>query len=136
MSPFEFKLAIQNIDRIWVWLQKQSCRTFNLEQLLFLEIFELPCNFGSNLRKLVKGNSVNMVNSARRLSYTAGDLLLASRRARGRVRLRAAMGKVAAWLLLASWPPFKACAVAVLLISSSLLFPSPPLNSDEPVLSP
>ena len=28
-----------------------------------MEIFELPCNFGSNLRKLAKGNSVNMVNS-------------------------------------------------------------------------
>ena len=88
--------------------------------------------FGSNLSFKSDGNSVNMVNSARRLSYTTGDFLLASRRARGRVRLHAGMGKVAAWLLLASWPPFKACAVAVLLISSSLLFPSSPLNSGEP----
>ena len=60
------------------------------------------------------------MNSARRLSYTAGDLLLASRRARGRVRLRAGVVKVTAWLLLASWPPFKACAVVVLLFSSPL----------------
>ena len=115
---------------------KQSCRTFDFEQLLFLEIFELLHKFGSNLSFKSDGNSVNMVNSACRLSYTADDLLLASKRARGRVRLRTGVGKVAVWLLLASWPPFKACVVAVLLISSSLLFPSPPLNSGEPVSSP
>ena len=108
----------------------------NFEQLLFLEIFELLHKFGSNLSFKSDGNSVNMVNSACRLSYTAGDLLLASRRARGRVRLRAGVGKAMTWLLLASWLPFKACVVAVLLLSSSLLFPLPPLNSGEPVLSP
>ena len=36
--------------------------------------------FRSNLSFKSDGNSVNMVNSARRLSYTANDLLLGSRR--------------------------------------------------------
>jgi len=49
VSPFDFKLAFQNVDRIRVWLLKKSCRTLNLEQLLFLEIFELPYKFGSKL---------------------------------------------------------------------------------------
>ena len=49
VSPFDFKLAFQNVDIIGVWLLKKSCRTLNLEQLLFLEIFELPYKFGTNL---------------------------------------------------------------------------------------
>ena len=55
---------------------KQSCRTLDFEQLLFLEIFELLHKFVSNLDFKPSGNSVNTLNSARRLSYTTGDLLL------------------------------------------------------------
>ena len=85
-----------------------------------MEIFELPCNFGSNLKILANGNSVNMVNSARRLSYTAGDLLLGSRCARGHPQLRTGAGKAPSWLLLASEPRYLACAVAVRLLSPPL----------------
>ena len=92
----------------------------NFEQLLFLEIFELLHKFGSNLKILTNGNSVNMVNSARRLSYTAGDLLLSSRRACGRPQLHADAGKAPLWLLLASEPRYLACAVAVRLLSPPL----------------
>ena len=66
MSPFDFKLAFLNVDRIRVWLLKKSCRTLNLEQLLFLEIFELPYKFESNLTNKASGNSVNSWNSASR----------------------------------------------------------------------
>jgi len=45
---------------------KQSCRTFNLEPLLFLEIFELPYKVESNLKNKASGNSVNMLNIASR----------------------------------------------------------------------
>jgi hypothetical protein len=50
--------------------------------------------FGRNLNLKTNANSVITVNSVHRLSYTAGDLLLGSRRARGRVRLRAGMVKL------------------------------------------
>ena len=66
MYLFEFKLAFENADRIRVWLLKESCRTLNLEQLLFLEIFELPYKFESNLKNKTSGNSVNSWNSASR----------------------------------------------------------------------
>ena len=92
----------------------------DFEQLLFLEIFELLHKFGSNLSFKSDGNSVNMVNSAHRLSYTAGDLLLGSRRMRGRPQLRAGVGKVPTLLLLASEPRYLACAVAVRLLSPPL----------------
>jgi len=46
---FEFKSSFQNVGRIWVWFQKQSCRAFDFEQLLFLEIFKLLYKFESNL---------------------------------------------------------------------------------------
>ena len=42
---------------------KQSCRTFDFEQLLFLEIFELLQKFESNLSFKLDGNSVNLMNS-------------------------------------------------------------------------
>ena len=58
--------------------------------------------FGSNLSFKSDGNSVNMMNSARRLSYTAGDLLLASRRGRGRLWHRASAEEAHAWLPCAS----------------------------------
>ena len=82
MSPFDFKLAFSNLDRIWVWLLKQSCRTLNLEQLLFLEIFEFPYKFESNLRNEANGNSVNTLNSASRQTLTIGEFPPASMHAR------------------------------------------------------
>ena len=63
--------------------------------------------FGSKLIFKSDGNSVNMVNSARSSSYTADDLLLGSRRVRGRFRLRAGAVEAVAWLLLASEPRYK-----------------------------
>ena len=84
--------------------------------------------FGSNLDFKLSGNSINTLNSARRLSYTAGDLLLGSRRTRGRPQLRAGAGKMPSWLSLASWPSFKGRdAVAVVLFSSSVFQSPPPL---------
>ena len=94
MSPFDFKLAFQNVDIILVWLLNQSCRTFILEQLLFLEIFELPYKIGSNLRIKVSGNSVISWNSASRRHLTVGELPSTSRHARGHLRLRAGMGRL------------------------------------------
>ena len=80
----------------------------NIEQLLFLEIFELLHKFGSNLKILANGNSVNMGNSARGSHLTAGDLLSASKHARGHLWCRAGVVKAVAWLLLASEPRYKA----------------------------
>ena len=102
MSPFDFKLAFQNVDRIRVWLLKKSCRTLNLEQLLFLEIFKLLHKFGSNLKILANDNFVNMGNSSHRSHLIAGDLLLGSRRARGRLWRHAGAEKAPAWLPCAS----------------------------------
>jgi len=93
VSPFDFKLAFQNVDIILVWLLKQSCRTLNLEQLLFLEIFELPYKFGSNFRNQASCNSVISWNSASRRHLTVGELPSTSRRARGHLRLCAGMGR-------------------------------------------
>ena len=92
----------------------------NFEQLLFLEIFELLHKFGSNLDFKPDGNSVIKWNSVRCLSYTAGDLLLGSRHARGRPQLRAGAGRAPSWLLLASEPRYLACAVAIRLLSPPL----------------
>ena len=51
---------------------------------------------------MANGKLVNTVNSVHHHSYTAGDLRFASRRARGRPRLRAGVGKAPAWLPCAS----------------------------------
>ena len=51
---------------------------------------------------MANGKLVNTVNSVHRRSYTAGDLRFASRRVRGRPRLRAGVGKAPAWLPCAS----------------------------------
>jgi len=126
VSPFDFKLAFQNVDRIRVWLLKQSCRTLNLEQLLFLENFELPYKFGSNLGFKASGNSVISVNSVFGRHLTDGELPTSSRRARGHVRLRAGVEKAAAWLPLASKPRYKVFTVVAFLRSSPLFFPTTP----------
>ena len=139
MSPFDFKLVFQNVDIIWVWLLKKSCRILNLEQLLFLEIFELPYKFGSNLRFKASGNLVISMNSVFGRHLTDGELPTSSRRARGHVRLRAGVEKAAAWLPLASEPRYKVFTVAVFRRSSPLFFPTtPPLcrrRSAFPVLA-
>ena len=125
VSPFEFKFAFQNVDRIWVWVLKQSCRTLDFEQLLFLEIFELLHEFGSNLGFNTKGNFINTMNSARGRHLIAGVLRMRSGRCRGRPWLRAGAGKTPSWLPLDSWPSFKGRdAIAVVLFSSSV-FQSP-----------
>ena len=77
-----------------VWLLKQSCRTLNLEQLLFLGIFELPYKFESNLKNGSSGNSVNIVNSANGRHLTVDDLPTASNHACGRLWLRAGVEKL------------------------------------------
>ena len=81
MSPFEFKFEFPNVKWIWIWFQKQSCRTFDFEQLLFLEIFELLWNFESNLWILENGNSVILMNSVHRSCYMPAnfDLLPVAR---------------------------------------------------------
>ena len=91
-----------------------------------MEIFELPHKIGSDLGFKSSGNSVNMVNSDRGSHLTDDELLLRSGRRHGHLRLCAGVEKAVAWLPLASWPPFKACAVVVLLFSSPQLFPTPP----------
>ena len=89
--------------------------------------------FGSNLSFKSDGNSINMVNSARRLSYTAGDLLLASRRVRGRLWRRAGVEKAAAWLPLASWPSFIAWLSPFVSFSPPLCFPDAAAMAAVPV---
>ena len=80
----------------------------DFERLLFLEIFELLHKFGSNLKILANGNSVNMGNSARGRHLIAGGLLLGSRRVRGHPQLRAGVVRAVAWLLLVSKPRYLA----------------------------
>ena len=65
----------------------------DFEQLLFLEIFELLHKFGSNLKILANGNSVNMGNSARGRHLIAGELLSHSGHRRGRPWLCTSAGK-------------------------------------------
>ena len=97
----------------------------NFEQLLFLEIFELPHKMGSNLGFKSSGNSIILVNSNRGGHLTAGDLLLVSRRTRGRLWLRAGVEKAPTWLPCASEPRYKAFT-AVVLCHFFSVFQSPP----------
>ena len=73
-----------------------------MEQFLFLEIFELPHNFGRNLEFKSSGNSVNMVNSDRGSHLTDDELLLRSGRRRGNLWLHAGVEKAPARFLFAS----------------------------------
>ena len=82
--------------------------------------------FGSNLSFKSDGNSVNSVNSARRLSYIAGELRMRSGRHRGRPWLRAGMEKAPAFLPCASEPRYKAFAIVVPHRFPSSVFPTPP----------
>jgi len=80
--------------------------------------------FGSNLDFKTDGNSVIKLNSARRLSYIAGDLRLGSRRARGRLRHRAGAVKAVAWLLLASEPRYKGQDAVIVVFLPPLFSPA------------
>ena len=133
MSPFDFKHAFLNVDQIRVWLLKQSCRTLNLEQLLFLEIFELPYKFESNLKNEASGNSVNTLNSASRQLSPAASF---HRHLRAPVRDTSCFD-VSAWSLrvertspAALRSPDKSES-ALLLLSPFLCFPSASPSSDE-----
>ena len=59
-----------------------------------MEIFELPCNFGSNLKILANGNSVNSMNSNRGSQFTVGDLRSSSSHRGGCLRRRAGVEKL------------------------------------------
>ena len=105
---------------------KQSCRTLDFEQLLFLEIFELLHKFGSNLYFKSNGNFVNTVNSARGRHLIADELLFRSGRRRGHPWLRAGVEKATAWLPCASGPRFKTEKSSPFFSSSPLFFQSSP----------
>jgi len=96
----------------------------NFEQLLFLEIFELLYKFGSHLSFKSDGNSVNMMNSARHLSYTAGDLRFGSSHDRGHLRRRAGAEKALAWLPCASEPRYKDRDAVVVIFLPPLFSPA------------
>ena len=136
MSPFNFKLSFQNIDIIQVWLLKHSCITFNLEQLLFFEIFELPYKFESNLKNGSSGNSVISGNSASRRHLTDGELPSTSRRARGHLWLRAGMGRLLRGFSVLLGHAIKPMPSPFSYVSSPLFFSSSLLSSVELVLSP
>ena len=133
MSPFDFKLSFSNLDIIWLWLLKQSCRTLNLEQLLFLEIFELPYKFESNLRNKASGNLVNYMNSAsRQLSPPASFHRLPRTPASDTscFDVSALPLRVKRTSPAALRSPDKSRS-ALLSLSPSLCFPSAPPSSDE-----
>ena len=65
-----------------------------------------------------------MWNSARRLSYTAGDLLLASRRGRGHLWCRAGAEEAHAWLPCASEPRYKDRDAVVVVFLPPLFSPA------------
>ena len=102
----------------------QSCRTFDFEQLLFLEIFELLQKFGSNLSFKLDGNYVISMNSVHRSCYTAGDLRFASRRGRGRLWRRAGVEEAHAWLPCASEPRYKDRDAVVVVFLPPLFSPA------------
>ena len=116
MPLFEFKFAFQNVNRIMGWLLKQSCRTLNFEQLLFLEIFELPHKFGSKLGFKASGNSVISMNSARGSHLIAGELLTRSGRRRGHPWLHAGTGRLRRGFSLLLSCALRAYVAAVLLL--------------------
>ena len=60
------------------------------------------------------------MEQCRQSAVTAGELLSASRRARGHLWRRAGEEKDVSWLPLASWPSYIACAVAIRLLSLPL----------------
>jgi len=87
---------------------------------------------GSNLVFKRNGNSIILVNSVHRLSYTAGDLRFASWRGRGCLWHRAGAVKATAQLPCASEPLYLALAVVVCPALFLCFLPSPPSISGEP----
>ena len=71
----------------------------------------------------MNGNSVIMWNSARRLSYTADDHLLASKRGRGHLWRCAGVEGAPAWLPCASELRYKTYTVTVLRHFPCSVFP-------------
>jgi hypothetical protein len=53
VSPFDFKLAFQNLKGFWQNFLKQSCKAGKVEELLFLEIFNFFRKFESNFKSNV-----------------------------------------------------------------------------------
>ena len=102
-----------------------------MEQLLFLEIFELPYKFESNLRNGSSGNSVNIVNSESRPALTVGELPPSSRRARGLLWLRASMGRLLRVVSVFLGRVIKPGRRRRRYSSSPLFFPSSQPSSDE-----
>ena len=125
------KFKFQNGGRIWKCSFKQSCRTFDFEQLLFLEIFELLWKFESNLWILANGKLVNFVNSVHRRSYMAGDRLRRSRRARGGLAFALAWERRCRGFSLLPWPPYKAPTPSSSFFLRPLFFPTLPIFSGE-----
>ena len=80
--------------------------------------------FGSNLDFKTDGNSVIKLNSARRLSYMAGDLRFGSRCPRGHFWRHAGAVKAMAWLLLASKPRYKGRDAIVVVFLPPLFSPA------------
>ena len=78
--------------------------------------------FGSNLALKTNGNSVINVNSARRLSYMAGDHLRRSWRIVAVCGITLAQEKAPLWHLLASWLSFKSRDVVVVVLFSPSVF--------------
>ena len=68
----------------------------------------------------MNGNSVIKLDSARRLSYIAGDLLLGSSRTCGRPWLRTGAGKTPAWLPCASELHYKTCFAVIFAVFIAL----------------
>ena len=113
------KFKFQNGGRIWKCSFKQSCRTWKVEQLLFLEIFNFFRKFVSNLQNGLSGNSVNIWKSV----WEAGRHLL--------------LAADAAELVLAgsSWRHVAACSAWACRSCPSLAARSFPLRHAESVAS-
>jgi len=108
----------------------------NFEQVLFLDIFELPHKFGSNLGFKTNGNSVNLVNSNRGSHLTASDLLLGSRCSRGQFRRRAGVEKLLGAISVCLDRVIKAGTPSPSLFLLPLLFLTSLIISVEPAPSP
>ena len=80
--------------------------------------------FGSNLDFKTDGNSVIKLNSARRSSYTAGDLRFGSSHDRGHLRRRAGAEKALTWLPCASEPRYKGRDAVVIVFLLCSVFPA------------
>ena len=118
------KFKFQNGGRIWKCSFKKSCRTFDFEQLLFLEIFNFR-KFGSNLNFKTDGNSVILGEQYTATAPLPASFLRPSRRARGHPQLHAGTGCSLHVVPSHSWPCYKAPMPSSTFFSL-LCFPTPP----------